>query len=99
RDKLVTGVQTCALPISAGEHRSTTATTPGRDGGEGLVERGRFETMIAKKRRRQSGRLVHEREGEPAFVTRPRVVDVEVVASELKIGRASCRERGEGRGV
>src|SRR5205823_5477629 len=67
----------------AGEHRSPTAPTPGRDGGEGLVERGRLETMIAQERRRQSGRLVHEREGEPALVAGPRVVDVEVVASEL----------------
>src|SRR5437879_13763591 len=39
--------------------------------------------MIAQERRRQSGRLVHEREREPALVAGPRVVDVEVVASEL----------------
>src|SRR5205823_8914701 len=82
RDKLVTGVQTCALPISAaGTARSCTA---------GAVHR--------PDRRRHAA-------APPPARPVPAVQDLAVPAAVpagpgglAEIGRASCRERGEGSG-
>src|SRR5207249_9143505 len=91
RDRNVTGVQTCALPISpkhyGGTERIVSYLT------EGLVRAGHDVTLFASGDSVTSARLIascgrslrkNERCKDP--------VAREVL---LEIGRASCRERGE----
>src|SRR5690606_39786318 len=93
RDFHVTGVQTCALPIFSGlevkyeSHLATSAT----------------DTAVARD---GFGKLLHVSEqlsslpkGNPLALTLDAsiqlIVDEELEAGRAKIGRASCRERGE----
>src|SRR5205823_10415678 len=84
RDKLVTGVQTCALPIyrrvAVAYRQVERLTSDGSQHNLALRVRGERVTGIA-------GRAAHER---MAFPTASNVPEV-----SLEIGRASCRERGE----
>src|SRR5207244_9340941 len=88
RDDLVTGVQTCALPISGVAVRGQHLEDPAAELQDGDVE-GAAPEVVDRDRpllalvepvgERRRGRLVHE-------------------AQHLEeIGRASCREREEGR--
>src|SRR5699024_11928202 len=83
RDRNVTGVQTCALPISV-TARSTKRLTPPR-----LAKRSVVKGVIvyaANSKRVAADAMVH------ATLTSKRTGDV---AARSEIGRASCRERGE----
>src|SRR5207249_9511222 len=83
RDRNVTGVQTCALPICRGDVHDVAAV--GED-----VERIRRLVLG------QVGRRVDLRQEVQARVVREAAEEVEV--GEIQIGRASCRERGESSG-
>src|SRR5205823_7618469 len=89
RDKLVTGVQTCALPICV-EHA---ALRRGRERAAGEGGKAVEGVQIAR-----SFGMVKFAEG-----AIDQVVRVEAVGVAVEIGRASCRERGwrwgVGRGV
>src|SRR5205823_8867163 len=88
RDKLVTGVQTCALPICAGKTTAFYMIV-------GLVpcDAGRIRlddtdiTLLPMHRRAQLGLGYLPQE---ASVFRKLTVE-----NNVQIGRASCRERGE----
>src|SRR5690606_40860878 len=75
RDFHVTGVQTCALPISF-----TGAQT---------ARRGRFEQA-------EGGTLFLDEIGDMPFDLQTRLLRVLSDGHFYQIGRASCRERGEG---
>src|SRR5205823_8241447 len=98
RDKLVTGVQTCALPIWAARAASTT----------------RSSRCCASRRRRRTSTIEHcLQEGRARRIPhglRTRLAGTDQNGSEkaegktdkhsalLQIGRASCRERANVRG-
>src|SRR5207248_6965026 len=93
RDRTVTGVQTCALPISGAIV----------DGGE-LIE-----TPLAARNSLQKLHIQLEAMSRlgllvslPPFAVRPMLLvrgqAVQLVAPQDEIGRASCRERGGGCG-
>src|SRR5690606_39767254 len=93
RDFHVTGVQTCALPISSGPReavpRSSTAPTGRRNVATGAASaasgtRGQGEPDSPPRR----GGGTHGRRRDQPFHRRPNTL-------QPQIGRASCRERGE----
>src|SRR5207245_7707156 len=89
RDATVTGVQTCALPIC---WRTSTTPTPR------LKHRTAASAQIGGLREPNRGSpeaplpLGDEWEDQPAFACRTSIGG----APDRQIGRASCRERGEG---
>src|SRR5262249_59083455 len=94
-DWSVTGVQTCALPISEGDLREyTVRLEPPKGMSEQeqrvtVADRGCAEVSFWP---RWDGRLsgtVFDAEGQPATGVR-----VYLIKAEKQIGRASCRERG-----
>src|SRR5258706_12012955 len=78
RDWSVTGVQTCALPISAGTPPAVTPASRGRmpPGGRGYIRRRRARTHRAGRRAPRRSRPV-----------------ICAASGVVEIGRASCRER------
>src|SRR5205823_2392867 len=88
RDKLVTGVQTCALPIYTGNSGRGTSQTLRKDARAGRTGPGCRGGERAWPAGPQWGRQDHRRaHPDDAFTARRR-------ASAGEIGRASCRERG-----
>src|SRR5205823_9455315 len=90
RDKLVTGVQTCALPIY---RRQTIARFVNLadpiDAAEMLAKRAASQRLVVDDHRTHLGFLAAEGSGAPLIRHRsPRHYCVG------QIGRASCRERG-----
>src|SRR5205823_11367167 len=81
RDKLVTGVQTCALPIS------------GRDTAEGSGARPVRRPKTGEARRRDGVSCEAARARADRGVLRVRRRERPALANEAEIGRASCRER------
>src|SRR5205823_11921642 len=90
RDKLVTGVQTCALPISDGPD-GWSADADGRcsavGAGSPTEAAGRLREYMAK---RKAGGIPH---GIPPVSFSRSAHDSPSSRSNSKIGRASCRER------
>ena len=66
-----------------GQDRDPPVATPPGDRGERFDEGHRLQSPLAQQRRGQAVRPVREREGEATLVAQPRVVHVEVVASEV----------------
>src|SRR5206468_9589119 len=87
RDLIVTGVQTCALPI----YRPDRCSSRSESSGVGLLQD--VSPELSEREEHRSGRSVHHRDGrvreEPADH-----VDGNDLANH-EIGRASCRERRE----
>src|SRR5205823_8714747 len=98
RDKLVTGVQTCALPISLATAGSSRTFRRAR--GRRLLVAGQTAAALvlavtAALLGRSLQHLVSIRHGFDA----DRLVAVDLyLRGGVKIGRASCRERGESGG-
>src|SRR5207249_6326255 len=88
RDRNVTGVQTCALPICAGVVRATIYMHfPTR------------ESLLDAVMEEATGRVAEAiRQAEPDRGVPREALERVILATwrQLKIGRASCRERGEG---
>src|SRR2546430_10017745 len=79
RDLTVTGVQTCALPISAAVLAAHDGLRPGR------VERPQhLDLLVPHRLGREVDRRLHRRQREQLE---------QVVLEDVEIGRASCRER------
>src|SRR5699024_11867714 len=91
RDRNVTGVQTCALPIFVpDEHHRDTARHPNEDESEEELRTGR---QAGDEPAEEDDREPEHqgRSDEPVLdETQPEYAPV------AEIGRASCRERGEG---
>src|SRR5205823_12142405 len=94
-DKLVTGVQTCALPILDGR------IVPGRHGRSGLIPARRDIGMRSREDRQRLAVAVEI--GELRVGAREMALEIENAVAALQeerdlagdeIGRASCRERG-----
>src|SRR5207244_7191586 len=95
RDDLVTGVQTCALPISHGARSDRGRMPTGRcDSRRGLVNAERVEELIAALDRGEA--RVAEPDGDEWRVN---VEAQEAILEYFQIGRASCREGVGGGGV
>src|SRR5205823_7553267 len=95
RDKLVTGVQTCALPICVVCYTTRTSRADGRIR-TGMDRLTRAVPFYVEPRRQTSRVIERDRTATSWFTARraetttPRTPFV-----QRKIGRASCRERGE----
>src|SRR5699024_11757761 len=96
RDRNVTGVQTCALPISIFEEIFEIADTAIPDAAEVAKARLRVDTRkwaLARMNPRKYGdKVTNELVGKDGGA-------IQIETSPMKIGRASCRERvmrGEG---
>src|SRR5206468_7935505 len=91
RDLIVTGVQTCALPISLPSYvrRVEPAVV-------GLRVKARPDALSSQRlgARRAGSAVIFDARGYAVTVTYL-VVDAESMETQLQIGRASCRERGE----
>src|SRR5688500_19839904 len=80
RDYKVTGVQTCALPISS-------LGLEGAQGRSVLIEAGQLEKRPGGGSRVRDGVVLANRQHVQ--------LDADGFVEEVEIGRASCRERGE----
>src|SRR5699024_11604348 len=87
RDRNVTGVQTCALPISKVMVKETKSNIAKADKEITLVDTVSYKNLQPGKKYNLTGTLMDKETGEP-------VKDLE---GEEEIGRASCRERVERR--
>src|SRR5205823_11936932 len=95
RDKLVTGVQTCALPICYFVSSFANVTAFDTDAGLVLVDTGSF--LLAEPTRARL-RAVTRAPVHTAVWTHGHVdhcFGVDRYERDSEIGRASCRERGE----
>src|SRR5207247_8260475 len=96
RDPLVTGVQTCALPISGSD--GCTSVDPGANGKLALIDRGTctFSQKVANAKAAGAVAVViiNNVAGDPVAMARTAGFDDDLPA---EIGRASCRGRGNRR--
>src|SRR5207244_9892502 len=88
RDDLVTGVQTCALPISGILREDLRASLGRRVRAETF--RAALEELVTQKKLDSPGELVKKAGSEIAL--QPEEAKAK---DQIEIGRASCRERGE----
>src|SRR5205823_9835951 len=95
RDKLVTGVQTCALPISASLGTSETM----HDGSERSSSASRVNRLAACRLRGERPRRVRGELGLRVFRIEESHIShnflLKAVCDMIEIGRASCRERAQ----
>src|SRR5690606_40926133 len=95
RDFHVTGVQTCALPIS----RGSAAGAPECGLGTPRCRRSPRTRTRARAATRSHRPAAAVATAVAAVAAEAEAVVVAVAAEAEEIGRASCRERGEGWGV
>src|SRR5207237_6077830 len=98
RDSSVTGVQTCALPIFEDEALRLMAQAGAleKTGARGLLTV--WEKLFRDFKFYLAGSGISQLRVTAELVREPKRVLDRLLAEGHKIGRASCRERGEGRG-
>src|SRR5206468_8840587 len=95
RDLIVTGVQTCALPISQAKPRSLLARLLGRELEAGSYSSGEGSIPLKEVAKFPFAVLAID----VAVTPKDKIPRMVVSDGEKEIGRASCRERVEGPGV
>src|SRR5205823_7910235 len=96
RDKLVTGVQTCALPILIQDSGPGIKDAAARARGRRPPHASAAASLLSRGARAPRRPGWHQLELAAALAQRVAVQAEHPGGAQLEIGRASCRERGEG---